>query len=748
MKKILSILTAIIPFMTIGNNASLLKYQNIYPIQKKSNTESAYLQNKNNLNLFSFRDKANTAKDDSNYTADRTRNVPQFNKYQKSLKLSGYADTFFTSQNGTVYVAGKGYVYYSNDGKKFKQIKNIHINQVWAYFQSKNGTIYIINDSSSGSFEVIQSKDGINFSINKSLLGQLNGVFTGIFQAKNNTIYIGFQHLYQSKDGINFTKNISLSKYYINETITIATDKKHNGSIFQAKNGVIYLLTSNGIFLSKDGIKFSLIKIKEHFSISNLWHSKDGIIYLFVYDAQHQYIYSSSEDSLKFTLIKTFSSILHSIHFYQSKKGIIYLKSSEDLFVSQDGKHFTCAINKSNMKNAFGKFYEAQDGTIYLLKDKDTQQDVYESKDGIHFSVNQTMSNRKVNSMLELKNNTIYLATQKQGLYTNTNSKNINFNKVQAVPSNYTISNIVQANNGIIYLEAYSASMNTANIFTAYPLKAASHINMHHFANYIWNVNYQTYYEIKKEEVTFSFDQNWVKGAMISINQNPSQGINFKKPYTLINKTNKPELATITINHSKNESESFNIILDSNGISTLTFNKVAGKWNNLDIYNLDIYINSPQTEDLIRLIQSKNTPAWSEDFLKVLVNKEFMGSNAWKNFFNKSMNLKNEIQNCGNVMSYNNLYASLTQGDSSVLNFDDAPYGHYDDYRNNLVGNIYKANYSKKGVILHFKVSYNGGYLYVDNFLNPDSQESKKHKPIYKPRIAKEAYNSIVLSQN
>ena len=114
MKKILQVLTAIIPFMTVGSNASLLKQQNIY----QPNLSAKVNEQMNNADL-------NNAK-------GRTINKPKIDTKFKFSKDGN--QILFQTKNKGIYIGSsedRVFSWYSKDGENFTKVKGIPDRWSW-----------------------------------------------------------------------------------------------------------------------------------------------------------------------------------------------------------------------------------------------------------------------------------------------------------------------------------------------------------------------------------------------------------------------------------------------------------------------------------------------------------------------------------------------------------------------------------------------------------------------------------------
>ena len=530
--------------------------------------------------------------------------------------------------------------------------------------------------------------DGKNFNSIKSVY---NNAVDKIFQAQNGTIYIiEFNFInrnnfiyYYSTDGINFNKVSGLP---------IFNDDSENPFI-QAQNGTIYVGTGDsGLYSSTNGEAFNKIKSVPSGYIDCIYQAQNGTIYV------------GTDDS--------------------------------SLYSSTDGKNFKL-ISTIPASSGITQILQAKNGTIYIATDF---YGLYYSENGITFNKATLIPDylNLINSIFESKNGIIYFSTL-QGLFMS--NKYSNFSKVATIdlPCDSSINNVFQAKNGTIYVSIKatnpSIKFNTFYLFMNGFSTIFNHMSINSLVNDYWQMNNQDiYYEVRKNTVTFLFDQDWVSRATVSIDDKTPLSINPKQKYTLTNNTQDAETATVTISNVQKTSLVYHFILDKAGASTLTFNKTNAKDSRGDDeYALNLYINGYQAQTLHDDIELPTSHYYGWPVLVVLIDL----NNPWNNIFNKNCNLESTINNDGGIISstnLENLYDALTIGDNSVLNFDG---GYYDKYRANLVKNINQNNHlqdpsNPNGIILHFIISTDGGAWYIDNFDKTDYNQ---------------AYNTLVLGQ-
>ncbi len=743
MKRFLQVFTAVIPMITAMSNTFFLntkiyhyqnKYQQNSKVYKQENKET--LQNKgqtpNKVPNFNKNNSFNNK--NTTYPEGRHPFVYPFLYFdKKSVPWADQDDndvSFFQAQNGTIYVATDKYFYYSTDGINFKTITSINETGIPKILQAQNGTIYV--EFQSG--EVYSSTDGINFYSLDFFYGKGPNQ---IFQAQNGVIFVCTDSgVYSSMDGKNFNSIKSVNNNAVDH-------------IFQAQNGTIYIIEFNFInrnnfvyYYSNDGINFNKVSGLPIFNedLGNSFiQAQNGTIYV-VIDGSGLY---SSTDGKVFNKIKSVSSdYINCI--YQAQNGTIYVGTNvKGVYSSTDGKNFSLI---STIPASFGvsQILQAQNGTIYMAT---LFNGLYYSENGITFNKATLIPDdlNLINSIFESQNGTIYFSTT-QGLFIS--NKYSNFIQVQGIPSDSStsINNVFQAKNGTIYVNTKTTNpfteVKTFSLFTNGSSTFFNHMSINSLVNDYWQMNNQDiYYEVRKNTVTFLFDQDWVSRATVSIDNKTPLSINPKQKYTLTNNTKDAETATVTISNVQKTSLVYHFILDKNGASTLTFNKTNAKDSRGDDeYALNLYINGYQSITLDHDIAKIQSPYYSDPVLGVLTNKFYMSNNPWNNIFKKNCNLESTINNDGGIISstnLENLYDALTIGDSSVLNFDGPPYGQYDQYRGNLDKNINQNNHlqdpsNPNGIILHFVISTDEGAWYIDNFDETDYNQ---------------AYNKLVLGQ-
>ena len=136
-----------------------------------------------------------------------------------------------------------------------------------------------------------------------------------------------------------------------------------------------------------------------------------------------------------------------SLFIFQAQNGTIYLGGSNCLWQSTDGINFT--INTSFDNFSVTTLFQAHNGTIYAGGIEDG---LWQSTDGVHFTKNTSIpkfNNSSVTTLFQAHNGTIYVGTKDDGLWQSTDGFHFTKNKYISYSNVLTF---FQAHNGTIYV--------------------------------------------------------------------------------------------------------------------------------------------------------------------------------------------------------------------------------------------------------------------------------------------------------
>ena len=276
--------------------------------------------------------------------------------------------TIYQTYNGTIYASTLHDLYQSTDGNTFTKNTSFPTDAVVdKIFQAKNGTIYVGLD-----LGLYQSTDGTTFTKNTSFPATTS--IDSIFQAANGTIYVGTDAvgLYQSTNGTTFTKNPSLSslpKYTSIDTINQST----NGTIYILTNYVSASKDSSVLYQSTDGTTFTKntsVTSSGSSYLTTIFQAKNGTIYVCPCGGLWQ-----STDGTTFTKNTSFPAYNTSIAtILQTQNGNIYVGTvgnQSGLWQSTDGTTFTknTSVTSLTISIAVYTIVQTQNGTIYVGTD-------------------------------------------------------------------------------------------------------------------------------------------------------------------------------------------------------------------------------------------------------------------------------------------------------------------------------------------------------------------------------------------
>ena len=644
--------------------------------------------------------------------------------------------TIYQTYNGTIYASTLHDLYQSTDGNTFTKNTSFPTDAVVdKIFQAANGTIYVGLD-----LGLYQSTDGTTFTKNTSFPATTS--IDSIFQAANGTIYVGTDAvgLYQSTNGTTFTKNPSLSslpKYTSIDTINQST----NGTIYILTNYVSASKDSSVLYQSTDGTTFTKntsVTSSGSSYLTTIFQAKNGTIYVCPCGGLWQ-----STDGTTFTKNTSFPAYNTSIAtILQTQNGNIYVGTvgnQSGLWQSTDGTTFTknTSVTSLTISIAVYTIVQTQNGTIYVGTDA---AGLYQFSSDLFYNLDFT------NDYLNSDGYNVFATERSITLkdqYLQKATLNGNFvllpyaEQIPVGPNKITMK-VKDA----YKQDAYEAGLADQNGFINLKIwiTGFGYVKLQKGLKHKTFFNNNNCYFAFNDTAIFTFDTSQVTGAKINgktVDVNKEQKIVIKNPL-------KAQLDTITLT-IKNYTKPLNVYFIDNykvGIDQLTFHKLNFKDSRgLQEYALDLYINGAQAENLSNAI-TENQPAYSLPVLKVLTSKDYMLNNPWKNILSNdpNYNLENAINNYGKTISskiQKPLYNALTVGDASILNYDDSTGGgQYDRYHANLCDNIDDKNkvglFNTGGVILKFIVSSDGGVWYINNF--------DYHK-------WSDAYNNIVYSQ-
>ena len=171
----------------------------------------------------------------------------------------------YQTSNGDIYVGTNLGLFISQDGNKFTLNKNVAQYAVYAIKQMKNGDVYV-----GGADGAYIKRNRAPFTIIKKLGG--SSIF-GFDQNINGDIYIAtaIDGLYRTTDGINFNKLVLPHTTQFTIIYQITHDSK----------GDIYLGTTTGLMVSKNGVDFKIIQSIPTTSIFELNITKNNKFYAF-----------------------------------------------------------------------------------------------------------------------------------------------------------------------------------------------------------------------------------------------------------------------------------------------------------------------------------------------------------------------------------------------------------------------------------------------------------------------------------
>lgn len=304
--------------------------------------------------------------------------------------------------------------------------------------------------------------------------------------AKNNT-YIGTSNgLFVSKDGVNF-----------NQVPSVPTGG-YNGQITKIKelNNKIYVGTLYGMYVSSNGNDFQSIPTFDADSIYNFILAQNGDVYVVSYKGVYV-----SKDGIHFKIINFLPADAAPTIIYQTSNGDIYVGTNLGLFISQDGKTFT--LNKNVAQYSVYAIKQMKNGDVYV----GGADGAYIKRNKAPFTIIKKIGGSSVFGFDQNIDGSVYIATAINGLYKTTDG--IHFNKlvIPQITAFTVIHQVTHDSKGDIYLGTSSGLIVSKNGINFQTIKTIPTTD-------VWEMDItknNKFYALTKTEVYYSTDGNTFK---------------------------------------------------------------------------------------------------------------------------------------------------------------------------------------------------------------------------------------------